>query len=105
MGLLFYLLFILLIFSVFYHIIYLNNLTHDNLFWIILNFILLTILPLYYFYFNDLVYSLIISIILSISAFLFNLKIKEIFHEVKIFPFLYFLTSGLTMILIFSAYF
>ena len=95
MSLIFYLTFILLIFIVTYYFIYLENLNHDNLFYIILNFIFLIILPLYYLYFEDLTYSLIISFMLFISAFILNLKIKEIFHEVKIFPFIYFLTSSM----------
>ncbi len=95
MSLIFYLTFILLIFIVTYYFIYLENLNHDNLFYIILNFIFLIILPLYYLYFEDLTYSLIISFMLFISAFILNLKIKEIFHEVKIFPFIYFLTTSM----------
>ena len=94
MSLIFYLTFILLIFIVTYYFIYKENINHDNLFYIILNFIFLIILPLYYFYFEDLIYSFFISIMLFISAFFLNLKIKEIFHEVKIFPLIYFLITS-----------
>lgn len=102
MSLIFYLTFILLIFIVTYYFIYLENIDHDNLFYIILNFIFLIILPLYYFYFNDLIYSFIISIMLLISSFILNLKIKEIFHEVKIFPLIYFLINSLIVGIILS---
>ena len=68
MSLIFYLTFILLIFIVTYYFIYLENLNHDNLFYIILNFIFLIILPLYYLYFEDLTYSLIISFMLFYQA-------------------------------------
>lgn len=94
MSLIFYLTFILLIFIVTYYFIYLENMNHDHLFYIILNFIFLIILPLYYFYFNDYIYSFVISFMLFISSFLLNLKIKEIFHQVKIFPFIYFLITS-----------
>ena len=100
MSLLFYLTFILLIFVITYYFIYQENLNHDNLFYIILNFIFLIILPLYYLYFEDLFYSFIISIMLFISAFILNLKIKEIFHEVKIFPLIYFLTTSFILAII-----
>ena len=100
MSLLFYLTFILLIFIITYYFIYQENLNHDNLFYIILNFIFLIILPLYYLYFEDLFYSFIISIMLFISAFILNLKIKEIFHEVKIFPLIYFLTTSFILAII-----
>ncbi len=105
MSLILYLTFIMLIFIVTYYFIYKENLNHDNLFYIILNFIFLMILPLYYFHFEDLIYSLIISTMLFISSFLLNLKIKEIFHEVKIFPFLYFLVTSLIISIILSVYF
>ena len=104
MSLLFYLTFILLIFIVTYYFIYLENIDHDNLFYIILNFIFLIILPLYYLYFEDLLYSLIISFMLLISSFILNLKIKEIFHEVKIFPFIYFLITSLITIIILTIF-
>ena len=93
MTLLFYLTFIYLIIMSFYYFIYLKKLDYDNLFVIILNFTFLIILPLYYSYFNNLIYSLIISIALFISSFIYNLKIKEIFHENKIFPLIYFLIN------------
>ncbi len=93
MTLLFYLTFIYLIIMTFYYFIYLKKLDYDNLFVIILNFTFLIILPLYYNYFNDLKYSLIISTVLFISSFVYNLKIKEIFHENKIFPLIYFLIN------------
>ena len=100
MSLLFYLTFIILIFIVIYYFIYKENINHDNLFYIIINFIFLIITPLYYSYFNDLTYSLIISIMQFISAFFLNLKIKEIFHEVKIFPLIYFLSTALIVSII-----
>ncbi len=100
MSLIFYLTFILLIFIVTYYFIYKENINHDNLFYIILNFIFLIILPLYYFYFEDLIYSFFISIMLFISAFFLNLKIKEIFHEVKIFPLIYFLITSFILSII-----
>lgn len=100
MSLIFYLTFILLIFIVTYYFIYKENINHDNLFYIILNFIFLIILPLYYFYFEDLIYSFFISIMLFISAFFLNLKIKEIFHEVKIFPLIYILITSFILSII-----
>lgn len=100
MSLIFYLTFILLIFIVTYYFIYKENINHDNLFYIILNFIFLIILPLYYFYFEDLIYSFFISIMLFISAFFLNLNIKEIFHEVKIFPLIYFLITSFILSII-----
>ena len=93
MSLLFYLTFIYLIIMVIYYFIYLKNISYDNLFVIILNFTFLCILPLYYSYFKENIYSLFISIALFISAFIFNLKIKEIFHTNKIFPLIYFLIT------------
>ena len=103
MSLLFYLTFIYLIIMVIYYFIYLKNISYDNLFVIILNFTFLCILPLYYSYFKEnifnfslvliIIYSLFISIALFISAFIFNLKIKEIFHTNKIFPLIYFLIT------------
>ena len=104
MSLLFYLTFILLIFIVTYYFIYLENIDHDNLFYILLNFIFLIILPLYYLHFEDLLYSLVISSMLLISSFMLNLKIKEIFHEVKIFPFLYFLITSLIVSIILTLF-
>ena len=93
MSLLFYGTFIYLILMVIYYFIYLKNITYDNLFVIILNLVFLCILPLYYGYFKDNIYSLIISIALFISSFIFNIKIKEIFHSNKILPIIYFLIS------------
>ena len=78
MSLLFYLTFILLIFVITYYFIYQENLNHDNLFYIILNFIFLIILPLYYLYFEDLFYSFIISIMLFISAFILHFYLKKV---------------------------
>ena len=95
MSLLFYLTFILLIIIVIYYFLYQENLNHDNLFYIILNFIFLIILPLYYFYFEDLIYSFFLGIMLFISSFILNLKIKEIFHQLKVFPLIYFLLTSL----------
>ncbi len=89
-----YLTFIYLILITTYYFIYLKNLNYPNLFIVILNFILLIILPLYLIYFKDNYYSLIISIALLISAFLYNLKIKEIFHINKIPPIIYFLLTS-----------
>lgn len=83
-----------LIVLVSYYFIYLNNLSYERLFIILLNFIFLIILPIYYFYFQDNLYSLIISIALMVSAFTFNLKIKEIFKTNKISPLLYFLLTS-----------
>ena len=104
MSLLFYLTFILLILIVIYYFIYQENLNQDHLFYIILNFIFLIILPLYYFYFEDLIYSLIIGIMLFINSFILNLKIKEIVHQVKIFPFLYFLLTAFILNLILTVF-
>ena len=88
-----YFTFVYLIILVSYYFIYLNNLTLDRLFTILTNFIFLIILPIYYFYFKDNLYSLIISIALTLSAFTFNLKIKEIFYTTKIPPLLYFILT------------
>ena len=95
MSLLSSLTFVLLIFMVVYYFIIAENLNYDRLFTIILNFLLLIILPLYYLYFKDPFYSLIISIFLFLSAFFLNIKIKEIFHKVKILPFIYFLLTSI----------
>ncbi len=97
MSFLFYLTFTLFLFIAIYYFIYLNNIAYDHLFYLALNFIFLTILPLYYFYFEDNTYSFIISILLFISSFLLNLKIKEIFHEVKMWPLFYFLLTSLIL--------
>ncbi len=105
MSLIFYLTFIILIFIVTYYFIYLENINHDNLFYIILNFLFLIILPLYYLRFNDLIYSLIISIMLFISSFILNLKIKEIFHEVKTFPLIYFILTAIIVGIILKTYY
>lgn len=105
MSLIFYLTFIILIFIVTYYFIYLENINHDNLFYIILNFLFLIILPLYYLHFNDLIYSLIISIMLFISSFILNLKIKEIFHEVKTFPLIYFILTAIIVGIILKTYY
>ncbi len=93
MNFLFYFTFLYLIFIVSYYFVYKNKLDLDNLFTIILNFIFLIILPLYFYYFKDSILSLIISILLFISAFVFNIKIKEKFYENKIPPLLYFLIT------------
>ncbi len=101
MTLCFYLTFIYLNVITIYYFGYLNNINMDNLFVIILNYIFLIILPLYFSYFNDLFYSIIISGALFGSAFFYNLKIKEIFHENKILPIIYFLITFIILILIF----
>ncbi len=93
MTLLFYLTFIYLIIITIYYFLILKNITYDNLFVIILNFIFLIILPLYYAYFKDNLYSFIISVLLCISAFFYNLKIKEVFRLNKILPIIYFLIT------------
>lgn len=97
MSFILYLTFIYLIIIVSYYFIYLNNISYERLFVIILNFILLIILPLYYFYFNSFIYSLIISIGLTLSSFSLNLKVKNIFHENKILFLIYFLLTSLIL--------
>ena len=104
MSLLFYLTFILLILIVIYYFIYQENLNQDHLFYIILNFIFLIILPLYYFYFEDLIYSLIIGIMLFINSFILNLKIKEIFHQVNPSTLIYFLLTAFILNLILTVF-
>ena len=94
MSYLFYLTFIYLILITIYYFIYHFNINYDSLFVIIVNFIFLIILPLYYLYFKDNIYSLIISLLLFISALWYNLKIKEIFHKTKILPIIYFLITS-----------
>ena len=94
MSYLFYLTFIYLIFITIYYFFYNFNINHDNLFVIIINFIFLIVLPLYYLYFIDNIYSLVISILLFISAIWYNLKIKEIYHQNKILPIIYFLITS-----------
>ena len=94
MSYLFYLTFIYLIFITIYYFFYNFNINHDNLFVIIINFIFLIILPLYYLYFKDNIYSFVISILLFISAIWYNLKIKEIYHQNKILPIIYFLITS-----------
>ena len=93
MSLLFYLTFIYFIFISFYYFIVLKKINYDNLFIIILNLTFLIILPLYFAYFKDLIYSLVISIALFISAFVYNLKIKEVFLENKILAIIYFFST------------
>lgn len=93
MNYLFYFTFLFLIFLVSYYFIHKNKLNNDNLFTIILNFIFLIILPLYFSYFKDIFLSLIISVLLFISALFLNLKIKDEFHETKIAPLIYFLIT------------
>ncbi len=81
--------FILLIFIVCYYFIYLDYLSLDTSFIVFVNFIFLLTLPLYYFYFKDLIYSSIISFLLFISAIGLNLKIKKLMHTVKLLPIIY----------------
>ena len=83
--------FILLIIIVSYYFIYQNNLNHDLLFYILINFIFLIILPLYYFYFKSFTYSIIISVFLCLSALLLNLKAKEILRKNKLLIISYFI--------------
>lgn len=80
----FYLTFTLLLTFSIYYFIYLNNLNHNNLFIIIVNFILLNTIPLYLYIFKDNIYSLIISFFLLITANILNKEIKKIFHKQKI---------------------
>ena len=105
MSLLFYPSFALFTIITIYYFIYLQNINYDNLFFIILNFIFLAILPLYYYYFEDLSYSLGASIFLFIASYFLNLKIKEIFHEIKIFPFIYFLLTSILLTIILCEFF
>jgi len=69
MSIIFYLTFIYLIILVTYYFIYLDHITYDYLFTIILNFVFLITLQLYFNYFKDNLYSLIFSIALIISSF------------------------------------
>jgi len=86
--------FFLLLIIIFYYFIYYEKLNKDNLFTIILNIIFVSIFPIYYFYFKDYPISLIISILLLFSAFSINIKIKEVYHNVKIPSLIYFLTTA-----------
>lgn len=91
---LFYLTLIFLICIVCYYVIYLNIYDHDILFTVILNFIFLSVLPIYYFYFEDLIYSLIFGFLLWFSSYKLNLEIKEGLNKLALYPLLYyFLTS------------
>lgn len=105
MCLLFYLTFISLIFITTYYFIYLENLNHNNLFYIILNFLFIIILPIYYYYFEDLIYSLIINIILSITSFILNLEIKKIFNHSKILPLINFFLINIILFIIINDFF
>lgn len=94
MSILFYLTFIYLIYLVTYYFIYLDHLTYDSLFAIILNFIFLITIPIYYSYFKDNIYSLIFGMSLVISAFYLNLQVKKIFRTTKIPFIIYFLITS-----------
>lgn len=100
MSILLYLIFIYLIVITTYYFVMLDNMTYNNLFVIIINFILLILLPLYCLYFKDMIYSLIISIALLFAAFIYNLKIKEITRQTKILPIIYFLLTSFVLGLI-----
>lgn len=95
MTFLLYLTFIILTTIILYYFIYLNNMNHHTLFTIILNYILLSILPIYHFYFKDDNYSILISFSLLIASFSLNLKIKEVFRKTKILPLIYFILSSI----------
>ena len=103
MSLTLYLTFIFLICITGYYFIYLKKLNVDNLFTIILNFVFLTILPLYYFYFKDYFLSMIVTILLLISAFILNIKFNIFFIKINI-PYLiyYCLTSIIFGYVLFS---
>ncbi len=94
MSYLFYLTFIYLILITIYYFIYNYNINYDNLFVIIINFVFLIILPLYYLYFKDNIYSLMISLLLFGSAVWYNIKIKELYHQIKVLPIIYFLITS-----------
>jgi len=94
MSIIFYLTFIYLIILVTYYFIYLDHITYDYLFTIILNFVFLITLQLYFNYFKDNLYSLIFSIALIISSFNLNLQVKKIFHTNKIPFIIYFLITS-----------
>lgn len=93
----FYLTLIYLICLVFYYIIYQNNINNDLLFTAIVNFIFITILPIYYFHFKDINYSFIISILLWLSSLEFNINIKNYTHNIEIYPFIYYLLTCLIL--------
>jgi len=84
-----YLTFICLVLIVSYYFIYLNNINKDNLFTIILNFTFLIILPIFYFYFKDIIYSLLISLCLLISSLSLNKKIYKTYYYIKLASSLY----------------
>jgi len=94
MSIIFYLTFIYLIYLITYYFIYLEHLTYDNLFTIILNFIFLIAIPLYYNYFKENIYSLVFGIALVISSFYLNLQVKKIFQITKIPFIIYFLITS-----------
>lgn len=93
MSLLLYFMFCYLIIITTYYFIILDNLDYENLFVIILNFILLILLPLYCLYFKDMIYSLIVSVSLVFSAFMYNLKLKNRTHKNNVFTIIYFLLT------------
>ena len=93
MSLLIFSSFICLLFNTIYYFLYQNKLNLDNLFIIILNFIFISILPLYYFHFDSIIYSLITSFCLFLTSFFLNLQIKELFHKNKITLLIYFLLT------------
>lgn len=88
-----YLTYIYYIIITIYYFIYLENINPDNLFIILLNFIFLNSFPLYYLYFKDIYYSIIISFLLITCSFFYNLKIKEVFRKNKIPTLIYFILT------------
>lgn len=95
MSIVFYLTLIYLFFIIFYYFIYLDNINNDNLFAIILNIIFLSVIPIYFCFFNSFIYSLTFSICLLISSFYLNIRIEKTFHSLKIIPLIYYFLTCL----------
>lgn len=90
MSIVFYLTFIYLFIITYYYFIYLKNMNNDNLFAIIINIIFLSVLPIYYCFFQSFSYSIVFSLCLLISAYYLNIRVEKTFHSILIAPLLYY---------------
>ena len=68
-----------------------NKLNKDLLFNLFTIYILNIALSLFYFYFNNLIYSLFISLILMVFSFILIIDLKELFKHTPILSIPYFL--------------
>lgn len=101
MSIVFYLTLIYLFFIIFYYFIYLENMNNDNLFAILLNIIFLITLPIYYYFFKSISYSIFFGLCLLASAYYLNIRIEKTFHTILVTPLLYYFMTciifGLTL--------